>query len=442
MTNILLRARKDPFEVVSPDDTLIQNVIANNSGNLIFQAAAYKILATRGTTVTPDRLLIDPGQADRINERYDAYVIPLANAFRPSYQAVMDRATQLIRRLRIPVSVLGVGAQGTLRYETERLRPIEGSVRAFVGAVLDRSPSIGVRGECTYDYLRGLGFSDVEVIGCPSMFFHGDRLAVEKRIPALGLDAALAMNVTPYVARMGDVVMSNHARYPNLRYIAQDLATLELLLWGESDREAQRTDKLPIHTSHPLFRENKIRFFVDPWPWIDALRTADFAFGTRIHGNIAALLAGTPSYVLAHDSRTLELARYFEIPHRLIYDVGPDTDAAELYAEADYGGLVRGHPARFATFTDFLTRHGLAHVFAEGEDPTWFDRRVAEIAYPPAVEAGGDPGARTMRRRLRRLDFRVRRSGRIRWNQATDAVRDRIATVTGRRSATRDDPRS
>ncbi len=135
--------------------------------------------------------------------------------------------------------------------------------------------------------------------------------------------------------------MAHHARYPNLRYIAQDLATLELLLWGESERAARQADKLPLHTSHPLFVENKVRFFVDPWPWIEHLRTVDFAFGTRIHGNIAALLAGTPAYVLAHDSRTLELARYFEIPHRRITDVAPETDAAELYAEADYAGLDR-----------------------------------------------------------------------------------------------------
>ena len=233
MTNILLRARKDPFKVVSAEDTLIRNIIANNSGNLIFAAAAHKILATRGTTVTADRLLIDPGDADRINERYDAYVIPLANAFRLGYRPVLDRMTQLIRRLRIPVVIMGVGAQANVRYETERLRPIEPSVRAFVSAVLDRAPSIGVRGEFTYDYLRGLGFHDVEVIGCPSMFFHGGRMAIEKRAPTLAPDAALAMNVTPYVKRMGDVVMAHHARYPNLGYIAQDLATLELLLWGE-----------------------------------------------------------------------------------------------------------------------------------------------------------------------------------------------------------------
>ena len=128
-------------------------------------------------------------------------------------------------------------------------------------------------------------------------------------------------------------------------------------------------DRLPVHTSHPLFVENKVRFFVDPWPWIEDLRGVDFAFGTRIHGNIAALLAGTPAFVLAHDSRTLELARYFEIPHRRMTDVPPDTDAAELYAEADYGALMRGHAARFATFSAFLARHGLSTCSPKARTP-------------------------------------------------------------------------
>ena len=56
-----------------------------------------------------------------------------------------------------------------------------GVVRDFVAAVLDRGPSIGVRGELTADFLRRLGSRDVEVIGCPSMFFHGPRLDVAKR---------------------------------------------------------------------------------------------------------------------------------------------------------------------------------------------------------------------------------------------------------------------
>ncbi|NDZ70642.1 polysaccharide pyruvyl transferase family protein, partial [Streptomyces sp. SID10362] len=65
----------------------------------------------------------------------------------------------------------------------------------------------------------------------------------------------------------------------------------------------------------------KVRLYIDPATWISELRPFDFSFGSRIHGNIAALLAGVPSTVLCGDSRTLELCRYFGIPHRKITEV-------------------------------------------------------------------------------------------------------------------------
>jgi hypothetical protein len=411
---ILLRAPKDPFEVVSPERTLEQNLIGNNSGNLIFIEAAHKILGTRETEITVDRFDAPKLGADQINERFDAYVIPLANAFRMRFEANLISMTRLLERLTIPVVVLGVGAQANVRYNPARLTQIEGSVRAFMRAALDRSPSVGVRGEFTYDYLRGLGFADVEVIGCPSMFLHGDRLDVEKRLPALTSDAALAMNVSPYVKAMGPIVTSHLARYPNLRYIAQDLETLELLLWGDPTPGSGVDAENPIHTSHPLLQQGRTRLYVDPWPWIEGLRGMDFSFGTRIHGNIAALLAGTPAFVFAHDSRTLELARYFGIPHRIMAEVAPGTDAADLYAEADYGDLVGGHAARFATFTGFLERHGLAHVFQPGEDPTAFDRRMAATPFPPPVTDVAGARVGDLVRRTKRLRGRIRREARRR----------------------------
>ena len=96
-------------------------------------------------------------------------------------------------------------------------------------------------------------------------------------------------------------------------------------------------------------------------------------------------MAGTPAVVLAHDSRTLELARYFDIPHRLIGEVPADVDAADLYAEADFTAFNAGHAARFATFTDFLSRHGLEHAFGAGETDPSFETRSAATDYPPAV---------------------------------------------------------
>lgn len=49
--------------------------------------------------------------AGHSNERYDQYVIPLANAFRRSVIERLDQYSEIIEGLRIPVVVIGVGAQ-------------------------------------------------------------------------------------------------------------------------------------------------------------------------------------------------------------------------------------------------------------------------------------------------------------------------------------------
>lgn len=410
MSEILLRARKGPFEATSPETALVGNLIADNSGNLVFSDAAFKLLETSRTSVQVDRFVVRPSQARAIDERYRHYVIPLANAFRLSFEPTLIAMTRLIRALRIPVTILGVGAQSTVRYDASRLAPIAGTVKDFVGAVLDHSPSIGVRGEFTADYLRGLGFRDVEVIGCPSVFLPGPELRIEKRRPVLDREATVAINVSPYVRAMGPILLRHLARYPQLHYIAQDAETLELLLWGSSGATADGPDDpRPVHLDHPVFREDRARLFVDPWPWLRHLSAADFAFGTRIHGNIAALIAGTPAFVFAHDARTLELARYFGIPHRLMKNVPADVDAADLYAEADYAAFNDGHAARFRTFIDYLERHGLDHIHRSGAPSPSFEARKDAIDFPGAVTVSSRVGVGGVRGVLRRLIHRPRR---------------------------------
>lgn len=385
MKRLLVRSPKDPFEVVSPRTAFHRNLIGDNAGNLVFLQATHRILATPDQQLEPGGFSVDPVLAPVVNERYDAYVMPLANAFRTSYEPKLKRIVRFLERLKIPVVILGVGAQSTPRFTFDELKPMEPLIRRFVGAVLDRGPSIGVRGEITAEYLAGLGFRDVEVIGCPSMFLHGERIEVRKRRPALDRDSPISINVSPYVTAMGPITVSHAERYPNLRYVAQDLPTLGAMLGGPWPGERPQDDPIPLHNAHPFFRERRARFYVEPWPWIDDLREVEFSFGTRIHGNIAALLAGTPAYVFAHDSRTLELARYFDIPHRPMRDVPPDVDAADLYAEADYTGLVEHHAVRFATFAGYLARHGLRHVWEDGGDPAAFTERLRSTAYPPAL---------------------------------------------------------
>jgi hypothetical protein len=134
---------------------------------------------------------------------------------------------------------------------------------------------------------------------------------------------------------------------------------------------------------HPLIRSDRVRFF-----WI------------RRHGSITWLSTTSPSapastatsprcslgrrlYLLAHDSRTLELAEYHEIPHRTITSIEAGADAITLYAECDWNRLNKAHPDRWDKFETFLHDHNLTHVYDDGQNANAFDERLAATEFPP-----------------------------------------------------------
>jgi hypothetical protein len=389
MPQILIRAHKNPFTVADADTTYRQNLIGNNTGNLVFSQAVYRLLSVAGATVETSGLARSHPRV--INSRFDHVVIPLANAFRSSYIETLDALSNLIEQLTIPVTVLGVGSQASLKGVYKGADTVDPATTRFVRAVLNHSPSIGVRGEHTRDYLKSLGFGDehVKVIGCPSMFMYGPNLKVEKKVESLRYDSPIAFNVSPYVPEMGPLSLYAADHFPNLVYMAQNIQTLELMLYGSYPKgkrmNAMAASGAPITLDHPLIRSDRVRFFLDPKTWFEHLAQYDFSFGTRIHGNIAALLAGTPALLLAHDSRTLELAEYHEIPHRTISSIEDDADALSLYAECDWNRLNKAHPDRWDAFASFLGEHRLTNVYDEGQDPSEFDNRLAATDFPPPV---------------------------------------------------------
>ena len=119
MTEILLRAAKDPWEAVSAANVLKTNTIANNAGNLLFGQSVHRMLSAQGVSIAPDgykthRTQSPDEHAAWINESFDHFVIPLANAFRPAFRTALRRLTRVIRQLKVPVTVIGVGSQHQL----------------------------------------------------------------------------------------------------------------------------------------------------------------------------------------------------------------------------------------------------------------------------------------------------------------------------------------
>jgi len=334
-----------------------------NSGNILFAQSVYKSLYTPRNQIDVDGYDPDFAGADEINDRYDAYVLPLANAFRPQFEAQLERYTALIERLKIPCIVVGVGMQAGPDLEELAGTPMDRTVQAFVSAVLDRSSAIGVRGEHTRDYLVRLGFRDVEVIGCPSLYFHGAELGLREPCGTLAGDAAIAVNHTPgaATAQFARCVL---AGYPNSVFVAQEDANAAT--WREI-----------VSRISPGDTTGRVRHFKDVPPWLAFMKTRAFSLGTRIHGNIAALLAGVPAMVIVHDARTREIVRYHEIPHVSAGAITEKSSVAELFASADVTAANAGAARRFGRYKDFLEKSGLDHGYDDPANAAAFDSRAA-----------------------------------------------------------------
>jgi len=376
----LMRLGKTPFEVFDGFDTHDRNTIGRNNGNLIFGMAAHKLFSTNDTVVEANRYKINGAMAAKVNAEYDGFILPLANAFRPGFEAELARTTDFIEKLKIPFLMLSGGAQLPLDGDPAGLKKIEPTVKRFARAVLEKSSALTVRGELTAEYLRSLGFKDVLVVGCPSMTMNGRGHQVS-RPDTLAEGCPIAYNVQTNNPFGSDLVMDAESNF-DATYMPQDLATLEFMLWGTSPYVGH-DPRMPLDRSHSQFTEGKAQFHLDAPVWMRRMADMNFSFGPRIHGNIAAILAGTPGIVLAHDGRTLELTRYHGIPAIDLTTEEAPTNVNELYEKADFSEFNRGHAERFDRLTDFVHENGFATIYDSEQEKALaeYEQKLDELEF-------------------------------------------------------------
>lgn len=415
MKRILLRSGKSPFDVVSAGRTLEENIIGGNNGNLLFASAAHKLLSVTGAEVVSTENKIDPASTARINAEFDGFVLPLANAFRPDFEAELLRITKFIEKLKIPVMMLSGGAQSGADGGFAGLRRMETTIKRFARAVLDKSPAVTVRGARTATYLDSIGIRDVEIIGCPSLTFHGPDFLVSNpaRITAR---SKVAYNVETSKDFLAETVAFNQDKYRNFTYLPQDRRTLEMMLWGGEAYAETRDPRLPLRTAHRQFQEGLARYFVDPKPWMDFLGGYDLSFGPRIHGNIAAILGGTPAVVTAHDSRTLELAEYHSLPFITAPEFSGPMDAKDIATRADFTDFNAGQSERFERVRRHFEACGFETIFdVEHSDALQsYNERLSGTEFPlpvrfdwPSMEPGLKDRFEVLRRQKARNDKNI-----------------------------------
>lgn len=396
MNHILIRAGRPPHDS-TPNEAAFAwrggGHFASNAGNMLFSDSVYRALKTPDTQVHCDNYAPEWGQitdseVSEINERYDAYVIPLANAFRPGFIKPLNNLTAFIEKLTIPTIVTGVGAQLGINDSVDTIPNSvrEGTIQ-FVEAVLKHSPSLGVRGETTRQVLLSLGFHDSEitVIGCPSLYNKTRDFTISKEIKTFDENSKIAINLESSNNELGALYKANEAVYPNLVSIYQTVPGGNLILWGQTAENFPEGTPRTIYDK--AYREGRLRFFTNPKPWREFLSTQDFAFGVRIHGTIAALTAGTPAFMLPIDSRTQELSEYHGIPRQTLKELMSSGKylAQDIYDKADFTEFNTRMPENWDRYYKFLESCGLSHIQQAGNANLQYAEELENFTPAPAI---------------------------------------------------------
>ena len=393
MGKILIHAGMSPLDRPSMDRVFREHLFTTNSGNLLFQYGAYRTMMTDGAEFESRFLhLGDLADADieRINAECECVVLPMANNFRVGFN-LMGNLTAFVRRLKIPCVVMGVGLQADSAADIQQGFPFDDSTRAFVDAVLDHSALLGLRGELTGEYLKSLGYSPERhftVIGCPSMYSRGARLIAPQPKP-LDADAPISINYRKEQPEsLFRFMKVTENQFPRYRLLFQRVEEMSMLYYGlpihyEYRRGMDDTGLYPTRRSDPEIRGGHAVGFASAHAWIQFMSRQRLSVGCRIHGNIAAVLAGTPALVFTIDTRTEELCRYHNIPFIPAGQIDKGTDLRDLYERTDFARVLEGHDRRFAHFVDFLNANGLKHIYAGDPARTDAPLDAAVAKLPP-----------------------------------------------------------
>lgn len=401
MKRYLMRGTKHPFSFPDAFESFDKNLAAHNVGNYLFMDAAHRLLSTSVSEVVMGGYTLTKKRAQQVNSEYDGFILPMANLFHQSRVSALRALTEFIEELEIPVLLTSVGAQAPADMRFDSLMPIAEDVSRFCRAVLNRSHSIAVRGQFTASFLQSLGFHDVSVVGCPSLTLAGRSLKVRNVIDGfgrpVGYNASVNTNIAPELFSYVDSL-------PGSVYFPQDYTTLELMLWGHSRLRSNLDRRLPVHVDHPQFTRGRAEFMLDSVSWRERMRDFGLVFGPRIHGNIVALLAGTPAVVLCHDSRTLELAEFHGIPHFRPAEISGLRDFSTIVARADVAEFNKSHASHFDRYLSFLEGGGYTHIYSSGEEKflSQYDETIRTSVRQPPVRATWAEMSSIERARLRR----------------------------------------
>ena len=351
-----------------------------NVGNKVWLQAIVSLISTNDVEY---EFGYEDISADEINSRFDFVLMPLANCFHAGWIQWMKTRTEKIKQIKIPVFVIACGVQ-TNNYDEidELVSATKEPATEFIKSVYNTGGEWALRGFFTYEYFLRLGFPNAVVTGCPSLFQMGRDLVISNT-KVNQTDFCYSVNgdfnLPIYTEEYDSCDFICQGNYGNMLY-NPDFFNCNNYNVKQIVKLINRGQK----TELKAFADNRIKIFADTQVWLSyyVLNNISFSFGSRIHGTVIPILAGTQSLLCARDARTREMAEFFDIPFitperekkRHIYD---------WYLETDYSKFNKNFKKRFDDFQNFMVKCGL--VDKVNENNIFMSREKEDVQFPKSV---------------------------------------------------------
>ena len=349
----------------------------DNCGNMIHAAAARRLMSEYFEYKNPEEWT--DAQIDRLRANNSHIVYVTANLIRlgvpsnhPSIKELVASQVTLaknIERANLPVVVFGLGSQASLNGPYE-FNVAPETIR-LLKVLSDHSRKIAVRGAFTADACTRLGVNNVEVTGCQSMFWHRSpqfTWGVSEppqeqpgKIACNFTDARIEAKLIQQAMSEGhDVIGQGNGGEGDWKCQKQDLSMSATVKFGW-DVELAFDEGLIDRGRYEHWIRDHFFQFRRPEPWLDHMRCYCFSYGTRLHGNMAAIIAGTRALWIVHDMRTKEVCEHFRLPSIELSEVRGGVDIQELFDRADYSSCIKIYPHRYRALFEYVDRAGLPH---------------------------------------------------------------------------------
>jgi hypothetical protein len=334
--------------------------LGRNTGNMMFTEAIVRTVKQAKLTSF--------GFSEPDLEGRDCIIIAAANWIN-SYDDLGWLADKL-ERSTLPIVVIGIGAQSDSSATIPAVSP--GTLR-FLRLAADRSAAISTRGNYSSEVLGSYGIKNSRPTGCPSLLLAGLSGPNFRAGRSVDPSAACLHSTRHFFNIASDRLQRfiyEQAFKQKIDILLQsELADFYFALGrlGNTDilKQASETvtknygcDDVDTVSSY-LKKHGKVFFKYDTW--IKYMSSCSFTLGTRIHGTISSLISGTPAVLVAHDTRTTEMAEIMSIPFVKASSIATDRDldVAGMYDREWQGDFASGYRTYYGNFMNFFAENSI-----------------------------------------------------------------------------------